>query len=794
MTFVDKFIHTIIRHFKITLIIIASFTLFFTYQYFQQTHNNHIEIFFEDDDPRFSAYEKSQETYGNEEYGIITLESESLFSNAGFTAIAALTEALENINGIDRVLSLSNMEEFYGEDDTVELRKIIPDGELSTKQIQFAKQRAFANKFVREHLVSKSGTMTALHVELEKLGEKEKRNAVFSIMRTAELIAGNQFSIHCSGSSLVEVEMNRLSERDFNLFVPAIIVLIMMFIFILFRRITLAVLCQFNLIVILLWGVGFFIFCGEKFNIITNAMGAILLAIAIADSVHILSHLKESAQKTDLETIPAIKHTIRQVWFPCLFTSLTTGAGFLSFYISDIRPVAMLGLFTAISVIFAFFLSVTFMPALMILIQKFLTNALKSFKTEKKPIIRPNIKPSIKPDFFTQALNLCARFTTRQKTFLFILFIAVLIFSVVGIMRIKFETNTFHYLPDTNQIKSDLLVIEKNFGGTIPFIVVIESKKHTDFTDPDTVKLVEKFENKFVNENKGITSVFSIVEYVKEFNQAFNSNDPAFYSIPDSRLDIADAFELGDDKVLERIISPDHRQICVAFNTIWDSNESGYRLHSQVTDYLTKTLNSDFSFHITGLSSLYLTMHKHLQESQIRSFFIAFTIIFLMMIIVCRNLWLAILCMVPNIFPIAVTLGVMGWFGIPLDVATTMIASVTIGIAVDDTIHFVSWLRRNSGIHNDPATAIVQTFLDVGKPIVITTFLLFSGFMVLMLGSIIPTRMFGMLTAISMVFALIGDFFVLPPLVLILKPKLPPLDRRNNTVNMGSKNDDFLIT
>jgi len=620
MTFVEPFIRTIIRHFKITLIIIAGFTLFFTYQYFQQTHNNHIEIFFEDDDPLYMAYEKFQESYGNEEYGIIALKSNDLFSNKSFAVIRALTKTLENINGIDRVLSLSNVEEFYGEDDTVELRKIIPNGELTADQIQYVKHRTFENKFVREHLISESGTMTALHVELEKLGEKEKRNAVLAMKNAAEQIAGSQFAIHCSGSSLVEVEMNRLSERDFNLFVPAIIVLIMVFILILFRRITLAILCQVNLVVILLWGVGFFVFCGEKFNITTNAMGAILLAIAIADSVHILSHLKETGQKTDLETIPAIKHTVRQIWFPCLFTSLTTGAGFLSFYISDIRPVAMLGLFTAISVIFAFFLSVTTLPALMILMQKFLTNSLKSFKTEKQP--------GTQPDRFTQALTLCARFATRQKTALFILFIGVLIFSVAGIMRIKFETNTFHYLPDTNQIKTDLLVIEDNFGGTIPFIVVIQAKKGTDFTEPATVKLIEKFEDKFVTENKQITSAFSIVEYVKEFNQAFNSNDPLYYSIPDSRLDIADAFELGDTEILERIISLDHKEIIVTFNTIWDSNESGYRLHEQVTAYLTETLKSDFSFHITGLSSLYLTMEKHLQESQIRSFFIAFTIIY----------------------------------------------------------------------------------------------------------------------------------------------------------------------
>jgi hypothetical protein len=117
----------------------------------------------------------------------------------------------------------------------------------------------------------------------------------------------------------------------------------------------------------------------------------------------------------------------------------------------------------------------------------------------------------------------------------------------------------------------------------------------------------------------------------------------------------------------------------------------------------------------------------------------------------------------------------MGWFGIPLDVATTMIASVTIGIAVDDTIHFIAWMRRNSGLKKDAGDVVVQTFADVGKPIAMTTFLLFCGFFVLVLGSILPTKMFGMLTAFAMAFALIGDMFVLAPLILIFKPHLPPL-------------------
>ena len=769
MAFVDPFIQIIIRRAKMVLAVILGITLFFTYQYFQQTHNNHIDIFFDDHDPPFLAYEQFQATYGNEEYGVIALEGGDLFSNQSFAKIRQLTESLETIRGIDRVVSLTNVEEFFGADDYVELRRVVPAGSLTREQIARARERAFANQFVRKHLLNDDGTMTALHVELETMAEKQKRTTVLSMMKTARAVAGGHFTVYVSGSSLVEVEMNRLTERDFNLFVPIIVILIMVFILILFRHLALAVLCQINLLVILLWGVGFFVFCGETFNIITNSMGAILLAIAIADSVHILSHLKETARKTDLAVIPAVRRTIRQVWYPCLFTSLTTGAGFISFYTSEIRPVAMLGLFTAISVIFAFFLSVTVLPALMVLAQKLMARVISGFRNDTAAGSRV--------DLFTRMLVFCGRIATGYQNRLFMLFILILIISIAGILRIKFETNTFHYLPDTSRIKSDFQVIEKQFGGTIPFVVVIRSETG-DFADPAAVKRIEKFQETFLAENEGITSAFSVVEYVKEFNKAFNENNPAFYRVPDAAEDIADAYELGDPEVLERLLSMDRKETCVIFNTIWDSDESGYRLHADVTDYLSNHFHPDFSFHITGLSSLYLTMNKHLQESQIKSFFIAFFIIFLMMIVVCRGFWLAVLSMIPNLFPIFLTLGVMGWAGIPLDVATTMIASVTIGIAVDDTIHFVSWLRRNAAIHKDRKTAIIQTFTDVGKPIVITTFLLFSGFIVLVMGSIIPTRMFGLLTAFSMLFALIGDFFVLSPLVLIFWPTLPPLARK----------------
>ncbi len=765
--FINAFIDIVFSHPRRILGFILVFTLFFLYCFFQQSHNNHIEVFFEPGDSRYTTYQQFQEVFGNEEFSVVALEHDNLFSNESLEIIRRLTDALKRVDGVDRVVSITNVEEFFGTEDAIMLRQIVPDGKLSPRQLAVAKARALSNRFVSEHILTSDAQMTAVHVELESLMESQKRKTSYAILDVSRRIAGDHFALYCSGPSFIEVEMNRLSEKDFKTFIPVILILIFIFIILLLRQLSLALLCEVNLLVILIWGVGFYVFCGEKFNIITNTMGAILLAIAIADSIHILSHLKETIRKQHLDTVAGLQKTIRQVWFPCLFTSFTTGAGFLSFYSSDIRPVAILGVFTAISVMLAFILSISVLPPLIILNRRRVARSLEKIKVVQGTTVRS--------DIFTRGLVCFGRFATRQKWLLFVFFIGVLIFAIFGMTRLKFETNTFNYLPDNNRIKSDFTVIENHFGGTIPFIVWIKAEKETDFEDPEAVKRVETIQQHLLSENKDLTHAFSIVNYLKEFNQAINANKPAYFKVPDSRLDIVDAYELGDPAVLDRIISLDHRQICITFLSIWKSNEAGYRLHSEVNTYLEKILGDAFSFNITGLSSLYLRMDKHLQEGQQRSFAIAFTIIFFVMLFVCRNFWLAIFSMVPNLFPIIMTLGLMGWLGIPLDVATTMIASVTIGIAVDDTIHFVSWIRRNSGLKKDADEAVVQTFVDVGKPIVITTLLLFCGFFVLVLGSILPTKMFGMLTAFSMVFALIGDMFVLPPLILIFKPRVPPL-------------------
>jgi predicted RND superfamily exporter protein len=189
-----------------------------------------------------------------------------------------------------------------------------------------------------------------------------------------------------------------------------------------------------------------------------------------------------------------------------------------------------------------------------------------------------------------------------------------------------------------------------------------------------------------------------------------------------------------------------------------------------VENHFKPFLEKEFTVSYTGLSALYITMDENLRDSQLRSFLSAFIVIALMMYLICKNVKLTLISIVPNLFPILVTLGIMGWLNIPLDATTIMIASVTIGIAVDDTIHFITWFRRNRLSGMTTEQAIIQVFKDTGKPIVMTSVVLSAAYFLLITGSVKPIIAFGALAGLAMVFALMGDLFILPSLIMLLKP------------------------
>ncbi|MCX7679950.1 MAG: MMPL family transporter, partial [Spirochaetes bacterium] len=458
-----------------------------------------------------------------------------------------------------------------------------------------------------------------------------------------------------------------------------------------------------------------------------------------------------------------------------LFTSLTTMAGFASFATSSIRPVRVMGVYTTVGVGLAFLLTMLFIPSVLMFIRDKTNFHMRSEKATLCDI--PPSEVAHQSDVFMRVLqNICHTAVSKQGIIVTIL-AGLMCFSLWGMFQLKFETNTMNYLPETNSIRQDITFIEKNMGGTIPFVMLFQAKNpEKDFTHPESIKLLDEIQSHLRSVVPQFSHSFSIVDYFKEVHKAFNNGDDAYWKIPESRQDILDYYEIGEADVLDRIVSPDRKEARISFLSRWDTNETAQRTHAYIVQYMPKKLGNDFTYKITGLSSMYLNMEFKLKASQRNSFIVALCIIFVMMFFVCRKFWLTVIAMIPNIFPIAMTMGLMGWLRIPLDVSTIMIASVTLGIAVDDTIHIITWYTRNMAILQNRKEALLKTFRDVGKPVVITSVVLFMGFFVLILGTIKPTQAFGVLTAFAMLFAMIGDLVFLPALLVFFKPSVANAD------------------
>ena len=768
----DSMIELIVKRSRYVLAAILLISLPMLYSSLQQKFFNHVDIFFEENDPDILFYKKFQKTYGNEELAVILFTDRNIFTRENIELIRMMTSRIDASEGISRVFSLTNAQEAVGTDDTVIFKTIIHDGELQQHTLAAIRKKALSNNTLVNNLISADGKTTAILIELEPIRDNiKKRKILLDIMNSCNEIAGSRIKLHFAGVPYVEVELNSLTRDDFLTFTPIIFIITFIIVTMMLKNVSLSLLCQFNLMLSLIWGVGIFSLCGETLNMVTMIMGAVLLAIAVADSIHMLSHYREVFDSNGGNHLDAVKDALRYVWLPCFFTSLTTGVGFFSFVTSSIRPVKILGVFTSIGVLVAFILTITFLPAILLLMKR------RSSKEMGKGGHELHGEDQLhESGLFTEVLTKIAKLSTGHSRCIFALFLVIFAVTLVGAMRIEFETNTMHYLPDDNTIRTDINYIENNFGGTIPFVLLVRAKSEEfDFNHYESLKLIDDIQTDLMKGIKHFSTSLSIADYFKEINQAFNGDSKAYYRIPENSLDILDFYEIGDTDVLDRIIAPDRMEARISFQSRWDSNEAAKGIDTYISRYMKSKLGDNYSYKFTGLSSLYLHMEFNLKESQIRSFLLAFVIIFVMMFFVCGNIKLTVVSMVPNLFPIVLTLGIMGWKNIPLDVSTIMIASITIGIAVDDTIHFIVWFKRNLSSGMDVQESLMKTFRDVGKPIVITSLVLFMGFFILILGSIKPTQAFGVLTAMAMLFAVMSDLIILPALLMIFKPGIKRL-------------------
>ncbi len=355
---IDSFIDFIIRRYKLVLVVMLILTIPMLYFYTQKRHYNHIDIYFDNDNPDLLYYRDFQKKFGNEELIFIVFKDRDIFTKDNISLIRKVSEEVRQVCGVQRVLSLTEAKEAVDDADTVSFKRYFPkDREPGKKELVTAKDKILREPVLLNNLISRDGTTTAIVAEIESLKDEQKRLTIEKVMDAAGKAAGKRAGeLRYAGVPVAESRMNTLSSRDFNIFTPVTLIIIFVLVAFTLRNLTLSLLTMANMLLILIWGIGFFVMSGETFNMLTVAMGPMLLTSALESSVHTLSEFEEDYISSDgRKNYPAlVKKTIGMVWAPCFLTSLTTSMGFMSFGPANVQPVQTLGIYTAISVMIAF--------------------------------------------------------------------------------------------------------------------------------------------------------------------------------------------------------------------------------------------------------------------------------------------------------------------------------------------------------------------------------------------------------------------------------------------------------
>ncbi|MCP4714651.1 MAG: MMPL family transporter, partial [Deltaproteobacteria bacterium] len=562
-------------------------------------------------------------------------------------------------------------------------------------------------------------------------------------------------TILLSGTPVMDEAFYRYTERDFSVFAPLAVIVVIFCTFIIFRRISASLIPLTVVALALIFVFGLMGALQIKINVITTSLIALVLAVGVASTIHIIADYYQQLM-AGRSRDEAVNESILTVITPCFFTAATTAAGMLSLMVSNLKPIRQFGWLAALAVIIAFVLSFTLVPVILRLVKP----------PGEAFILRQ------KKGMMGRAISLMGD-PSRTSSIAILLFTVVLVLvSAYGISLLEVGINPINYYRKSDPILKEALAVDKALGGSITIEGMVTAPGQ-GLKDPEILQRLDDLERWFES-LPGITHVLSPVDTLKEINRVFHDGNKAHFILPDSQALAAQYFLLMEgEEDFDSAVQDDYSVARVTARAEL-VNAQDLAIHiPDIENKISEEYQTDeLTVIITGFVKLLSDMEQYLLASQIRSFSLAFTVITLMMFLLLRSLRLTLFSMIPNLAPIAMGLAFMGIAGISLDPGTVMIGSIAMGLVVDDTVHFLVRLRRRLKAGDSMQQAIRWSMHSTGRPIMVTSFVLASGCLVLTLGSFAPNIYFGAISSLIIVLALICDLVVLPAALIIIRPKI----------------------
>ena len=743
----NRFAEGIVKFKWLIIIAVVGLTVFFSYQVKDLHINSDIISSLPDDDPAARLYKEIGTQFGGNDMGLIVLETNDVFKAEVIQRIKQITDSLKYTNGVSSVTSLTNILDIKSSEWGIEIGKLVDEYDLPIEQSQLdsLKNYVFSKEMYRGAVVSEDGTATAIMFTL--LPDADKQAIAKEIKDKIEALDLPE-TIYFGGLPMMMNDINDLIVSDIVWLVPIVFLVIAIILLLSFKSFRGVLLPLLTAGLAVVWTIGIMAVTGYEMTIISNIIPVVLLAVGSAYTIHVINSINHNKLADRKQ---ALVQALRYILVPVILAAVTTAIGFVSFvfgaYLTMIKD---FGIFTAVGTLIALILSLFFVPALI--------SGLSMYS--KKTAIENEEKQTI----LTHKILLpLVKFLYKHPKYTLIGWGVLLMLCIGGISLIKTSVNMADYFKKDNPTRVAEDVMQKKFGGSLPVFVVFEG----DMQSPEVLKMMIITEH-FMKEDPNIEITQSVADLIEQMNDAMGEGE----KIPDDKAKIEQLwFLLDGQEVMPQLVNDNLSKgiIQSKFASV-DSKELEV-FTAKMNRFIEENPNEHCKIELTGMPSVYVKLNSSLINSQYNSLLIAIIMVILIVGLILRSASKGIFAAIPVVATIIILFGFMGITGIPLDIATVLVASIALGIGIDYSIHVITGFNKHLISHGDAEKAIEETMLLSGKAVIINVISVSAGFLVLLFSQIVPLQNFGLLVAISMFGSGFGALTLLPVILILVNRK-----------------------
>ena len=798
------------KYSKYALFFIIVTISFFLYniKYFQIDASSDTLILEQDKD--LKKFRNVIDDYSSSDFLIVTFtDNEKILSKPNLTIIGTFINKLNEFSWVEEVQSIFDVPLFTVNNQTlIDLLNEVPTLEDEDIDISLAEAEIQKSEIFKDLIISSDLTSTAILVNFKRdlkyealqkerfnlsyaknLSSEEIENKkyindlynqqkqIFDALRHQNLIEIRELissfddsglKLHLGGISMIADDTISFVKNDIIFFGLGALIFILILLYLVFRSPLWMLFCVANCFAALTIMTGLVSLLGWKVTVISSNFIMLMLILTLSMTVHIAVRYKQAlAEKLNLNKIESIIFTVKKMYKPCLYSALTTVFAFLTLYLSGIKPVMDFGLMMCVGLIVAYCTSFIFLPIMMMVLSLDPNNLSKEINSNK----------------------IFVSISSNYKQLTIIIFSSLFILGIIGSTFLKVENSFVDYFKKDTEIYKGMKLIDEKLGGTTPLDIIIEFDTNTteaeNFDDEDlldfgiaydptdywfTKEKIDLIKNihdhletyNFAGKVLSLASVIRVAESLNSGNEFDSLELAVLYKKLPTKL---------KDQILKPYVQIEKNQARITMRLI-DTHPDLKRSDfvNDLNDYFTENINTDnINAYSTGVLILYNNMLESLFDSQIKSLGIVLIGIFVMLVFLFKSLSIAIIAIIPNIIACFVILGTMGYLGIPLDLMTITIAAITIGIAIDNSIHYVYRYQEFRSNNNSSIEAMVNSSKTVGMAIRNTSLTIIFGFSILIFSNFYPTIYFGIFTALAMFIAMIGSLTLLPIMLQFLK-------------------------